>query len=276
MPFQDSSDRRIPAWAVDPFKDHLSHLKATGKLLELSTMGISSIRAMPDMARAIIFADGDESDDAKEKIERAKEYAKFAQEEVDAGFPQLYADATIGLWTSLESTIREFFRRWVANRESARNLKCIASIRVTIGEWESLSLDERPAFIIDHLERATAANLKQGIGRFECILTEFGLGGAVDDDNRRELFELQKVRNVLVHNRGIADRQLIESCPWMDLSIGKNVRVKPCCYSRYAVAVNDYCANIIHRLLKLYDAERLKTEVGSDEEPGAMLTPDRG
>lgn len=61
-----------------------------------------------------------------------------------------------------------------------------------------------------------------GVARFETLLALVELSGAIDEEHRKGLFELQQVRNVIVHRAGIVDRRLREQCPGSTWSLARN------------------------------------------------------
>ena len=120
---------------------------------------------------------------------------------------------------------------------------------------ESLPHEDRPSYLLDLLEQEVASGLKLGVGRFESLLDIFGLSGAVPNFVRRYLFELSQVRNVLVHRRGIADRRLVDQCPWLKLQIGDRVVVRHEQMARYMTAGLAYAMTILQRLRCLFGKE---------------------
>jgi hypothetical protein len=86
------------------------------------------------------------------------------------------------------------------------------------------------------------------INRFELLLEPFGLSGPVSETTKRGLFELNQVRNSLMHRAGKADRRLIEACPWLNLSAGQTVNLTGDAYKRYQEAAFDYVTEIIIRI----------------------------
>ena len=74
------------------------------------------------------------------------------------------------------------------------------------------------------------------------------MSGSVEEHVKRTLFEMNQVRNVLVHKRGIADRRLVEACPWLNLSLGDSVKVDHKMFQRYDEAVQKYVLTIMDRV----------------------------
>src|SRR5262249_51191654 len=79
-------------------------------------------------------------------------------------------------------------------------------------------------------------------------LEPFGLSGAVPDAVQRDVFELNQVRNCLLHRAGRADRRLIDACPWLGLTTGMPVVVTHQTYQRYVVSLIRYATQLVVRI----------------------------
>lgn len=132
-------------------------------------------------------------------MKSANKEAELARRELNDEFPLLHAQTTIALWSALEAAIRLVLVRWLQNYKQAMEVEEIQKLRVRIGEYERLEGEDRFSYILDRLEQELAAPLKAGSTRFELLLNPFSLSRPVDKDVRRNLFELNQIRNVLVH-----------------------------------------------------------------------------
>lgn len=237
-----------PEWATQPFRDFIEQTKRLDELLRLSISGISILRGMPKIVEVLAKMQGESGKETRDTLQRAKKEAELAKREVKDDFPLLHAQTTIALWSALEATIRYFLTRWLQNYEKAMEVEAIQKLRVKIGEYESLEGEERFFYILNRLEQELATPLKTGVTRFESLLDPFGLAGPVDEDVRRNLFELNQVRNALVHRAGLADRRLTNSCPWMKLKVGDPVKVDREMTTRYSESVANYALELIIRI----------------------------
>lgn len=248
-----NSDHKVPEWATMPFHDHIKYIERMNALVHLSIQGISSMRAAPQMFETLAKIRGETTlVSAQERIEQVKISAELAQREVDDGFPVLFAQATVSLWSSLESTVRLFVARWLENNPSAMQVEVIKRLRVRIGEYESLSGEDRFFYILDQFERELGSGMRLGISRFETILQPFGLMSEIEDDLRRDIFEMQQVRNIIMHRGGIADRRFVESCPWVNISIGMPVVVTHESFHKYMDAGGMFIAKLIKKVAEYF------------------------
>jgi hypothetical protein len=251
-----SASNCSPAWAFQPFKDFGDQVVRQYELLQLSKMGIDGIRGLPRLVEVLAKNDHTRDDAAKQhRLENAQQQAELAQREVDEGFPLLHAYAALAMWSSLEASVRLFLARWLEHSKGALEVKAVQKLRVRIGEYESLKGEDRFFYILDLLEQDTAAPFRAGITRFEAILKPFGLSGAVDDEVQRDLFELNQIRNVLMHRGGRVDRRLVEACPWQGLMVGQQVIIDNHAIERYFHAVARYGDELLQRVEEYFAAE---------------------
>lgn len=252
------SSTALPQWAANPLSAYLDDVEKLEHLLHLSMRGISMIRAAPKAfdALALVEPDKYDSDDAKVRRSQVGEYARLAQEEVDNGFPLLHMQAAITLWSGLESVVRNLAVAWFRNRPEAYQIEGVRRIRVRLGEYELLTLDERGYHIVELLEQEVSAGMKLGVGRFESLLDPIGLGGSVSESVRRTLLELSQIRNVLVHRRGVVDRRFVEQCPWMNMTPGQSLVVSHKQFERYHSASVAYVMELIQRLRMFFGQGR--------------------
>jgi len=215
------------------------------------------LRGIPKAVEALAkTGPDDESSTYEKRLEQAKQEADMAQKEVDNGFPLLHAQAVVSLWGSLESLMSTFLARWLANEPKAILMNQVQKLKVQLGDYESLDREERSYYILDLLERDLQSPLKQGVSRFELPLEIFGLGGQVDRNVNKKLFEMGQIRNVIVHRRGIVDRKLKSACPWLKTTIGKSIVINHHDYKQYSYAAISYVTELIVRVAVYFGQSR--------------------
>jgi hypothetical protein len=240
-------------WVRAPIKRCLEFVWDARRILGLSLRGINQstsielIEAVANLER--LDDSGEEAENARQRmLTEARALATFAREQVAQGHPLLHAHTTVALWTSLEVMIEDLLVAWLINKPEALQAPAFKAIRVHVAEYERLDKEDRIRLLIQELERATNAAYKQGVGRFEIILQGIGLDGAIEEDTRKTLYELSHVRNLIVHRSGLVDRRFMESCPWLDSTIGTDFVVSPQKFLEYFMAVSDYVTTLINRL----------------------------
>lgn len=235
------------AWAKDPFRDFVKYAEDVRRLVDVSTKGVIALLAIPNTA-LLLNSTQDPKRNTPEDIEKLEALAALAKQEQDAGFPMMYAHATISIWTALETLTKEFAVAWLANEPSAMKVDAVKKIKISVTDYQEMTEAERYYYIYENLERELSAPLKQGITRFETILKALDIGGNVDETVRDTLYELSNIRNVLIHRNSVADKRLVDACPWLSLSVGDRVIITPERFRRYMIASIDYVTAVSLRV----------------------------
>lgn len=239
-------------WSRKPFEDAVEALAELAGVLQLSTTGLSQLSRSVELVEAVTKWDeivGREIDpsDKEFRLERARDNAEFAQKEMDRGFPVLHAHAVTGMWGLLEAFIEDLVVAFLENDQALLATPALANIKIPLAEYEQLEPTDRLRFLVDEFGRGARADLKQGVSRFETLLSLVGMSGAVPDATRRDLYELSQVRNVLVHRAGMVDRRLANSCPWLGVKPGERLRIQHSDYTRYSKALEAYIRELLCR-----------------------------
>jgi hypothetical protein len=253
---------KLPDWAGPPFRRFLEDQRQVLIFYHLAIEGIGIIyyrfQRVEELAEELKklneksgIESAHEPDEIKEH-EEMKKRAEYARREAEQGFPVLNEQATVNLWSALETLVKDLVACWIENVPTARQSEAVRKVRIRLADYEAMSAEERSFYLIDELERDLGAPLRQGVNRFEVLLTLFGLSGELEDDLRRELFELSHVRNVIVHRRGIADRKLVDACPWLALKTGDRVTVTSDAHHRYFDAVHAYGTVLVNRVNRYF------------------------
>jgi hypothetical protein len=262
--------KKIPEWAKAPLTRFLDHCEESHRLLHMSMQGICGLRGIPQ-ALEVLEETRREDDpvpegDARARLKEARERAKFAEAEIERGFPLLHAHALIGLWASFEAAIEDVLVAFLMNQSEILQHEAFAKLRVPLCEFEMLEKDERMRFLISEFERNQGLSRKHGVDRFEVVLAPFGLSGAVDPEIKKKVREMHFIRNVLVHRAGIADRRLVQGCPWLGLQVGQSVIITHEAAVGYENALGKYLVKLIHRLRLKFGVDAEGDENRADSE----------
>lgn len=239
--------RPTPEWAMQSFHEFNEYLHRLMQVVQLTIRGIS--RSGPDaieQAAKIRVALG-EPPETPLNLQAAQEAARVAQDELAKDFPLVHAQAIVLLWGALENLAETFVARLIIKVPSLIRNEPWSNLRVKIGEYEPLDQEERAYYLVTLLQSIVGAPMKRGINRFESMFEAVGLKGAVSDEVAQAMFELQQVRNVIVHNRGIVDRRLQRDCPWLLLTSGEELRVTGEMYCKYCSMAAEYVIEVIRR-----------------------------
>jgi len=281
----------LPAWARRPFEEYLDLSEKLHEVLHLSMEGIARLRALPDLERKMAYARQVLAETAsargstaspehadvlvpsevqEQRLKSAERLADLALREVDDEFPILHGQAVVSLWTALESLSRNALTAWLDNdpKEIWKHER-LRKMKVALSEYQGLAPEEQSAYVAEMVERELGSPLGLGIGRFEGIFDVVGLAGVVEEGLRRDILELGNVRNALVHRGGVADRRLVETCPWLGLRLGDPVKVSHSRFCAYYSAAHDYVLERIQRMRVHFGLCRYEAPSGATNVPPA-------
>ena len=213
---------------------------------------------------------GEKEEEAKRKLEATKLEAELAQREVANNFPFLHAQAVLLLCSSFECLIYDFLRIWLMHEPRTLQREEIQRIKIRFADYQSMSEKERLEYVVRELERDLRTSDRIGIGRFEGLLGAVGLSGPVPKAMQRDLFELYQIRNVLAHRRGLVDRKLAETCPWLRLKVGSAIRIDQKGYTKYSKVVSAYAVLLIHRSAAYFGVKLRTNKDGAAVNVGKM------
>jgi hypothetical protein len=237
---------KVPPWVGTFFRDSYDSFERLMGVIHLSRRSIAGMRAMPRLKKALAAVQGKVQDEVE--AQRVEKDAQLAQSEVENGFPVLHTFAVVALWSWLEHTIKGILVEHISRNPRTLKSGAFPKLKIKLGDYVALTKREQASYIVDLLEQETSSPLKQGINRFEILLDPLGLAGATPDNVTRQIYELQQVRNVIVHQNGRCDRRLRASCPWLKVKLGNQVTVSAPQLDLYAVAVSDYALEVLYRI----------------------------
>lgn len=262
------SMKKVPDWATAPFEEFLDFADSLDNVIRLSASGIAMMQAVPQAIKAIQKARGESSSsDTETKLNRAHKDAAFAASELAEGFPILHGQAAVALWSAVEALARNVLVAWLAHeRATVLNRPHLSKLKISLVEYEQTSEQDRPEYLAETIERFLDAPLRSGVTRLDDYFALVGLDGRVAEDERRGLFELNNIRNVLVHRNAKADRRLLAACPWLTYKPGEAVKISRSTLNRYFTVTHSY---VLERIQMLLEARG----VGRYEPPGGGATP---
>lgn len=248
---QNRKDFEGPPWAHDICHRYLDQMGRLHDFVSLAVNAVGAMEALPSLVEAMQGGRGrgdGSSEGQKERLKHAEHLADLAKREISEGFSMIFSQVTITLWSLLEMFFGELASGWITNEPDVFKSEALSRLRVSVGEYEMLSREERSYFIVGVLERDVGAGLRKGVERFESVLRVFGLDGAVPKKLGRDVYELGQVRNLLAHRNGKADREFVDGCPWLKLGVGDELRVSRDMFERYRRAVINYVLLVFCRV----------------------------
>jgi hypothetical protein len=153
-----ATEGRLPTWAHEVLSQYVDRHVRRRNVLRLSVDGIAGMRGRARLME--VLAKGKEKDGlegSQAAIAQAKEDEKLAEFEITHGFPVLYEQASIALWSGLEALIRLLVAQVLFNVPDARKCEVVQSLKVKIGDYESLDELERCLWIADLIDQGVVA-----------------------------------------------------------------------------------------------------------------------
>ena len=159
------------------------------------------------------------------EVATAKEIEELSERQLSEGFPLLHNSAAVLIWGALETTVRDWVIAWAAS-DLRRFLKSDArDLKLSLEQWIEIPEEDRARAIVEMLERGKGANLKKGIGRFDSLLTAVGIDPVVSAQDRKHLYELSSLRNVIAHRASVADQKFVKDCGNLGYAVGDAICV---------------------------------------------------
>jgi hypothetical protein len=247
-----SKEKRVkagaPKWSTAAFKEFINYQERLMEVLDLSSRGIDIVTSAPKMVKALAKAEGTTTTiEYKNQLAKAESMAKLAVFERDNDFPILHAQFVVSLWGSLETLVLDVVADWIVNQPEVLNTAAWHNIRVKVSEYETLDTEQKAIYLASSMDQMLSGPLKGGVNRFESLMETVGLKGAVSSEVSKTLWELQQVRNIIAHKRGIADKKFCGACPWLGSNPGDIVSVGRSMYNKYFEAVIGYSTELIAR-----------------------------
>lgn len=250
--------QRVPEYACVPLTAFLQYVESSCQLVDASKRSLSLASGVSDLFEAIAEplrqAIPSGWDDAKHQaaLKKAKETAAFAATESQQGFPFLHGFLIVGIWGALEATVEDLVVALLSNEPSLLQNERFSKIKIPPADYEFLEKEDRMRLIVSEAERSLRSAQRKGVDAFESLLECVGLSGPVSDEIRETFWEMNHVRNVIVHRRSCADRRFVNACPWLAIKIGEHVTVNESTFDRYASSLALYAKGLIYRLADRY------------------------
>ena len=234
----------------EEFETFIAYAEETDNLLYLSMRAISGLQGITRLTEVLSKSEFDEKRErySPSDIEEARKLEDLAKSEIERGFPLIIAHSIVAIWSALEACIPEFCADWLIAQPELLESEGLAKIKVSATLLNTADRRGAMRAVVSEIERQVDAPQKAGLGRFQANLEKLGLGFGLDDDLRKSLFEMSKVRNLIVHRLGKADEIFANECPWRNLNSGDRLVLTLDDYKRYRSSSGEYAAQIIEAL----------------------------
>jgi hypothetical protein len=241
-------------YAFAPLRQCLDSLVTMRRLFDICVQGLDIVAQLPAVVKSGSSKEQKPGDGLK--FDRVLDNAEFSQNERKRGFPLLHSYTLVSVWGALEAGLEDMLVGILLNEQEVLATDELAKIKIPLGTFELLNKEERMRLLLGEIQRTQRSGLTQGVGGFENVLRVFALDGSVDDGIKKELWEFNHVRNVIVHRASRADSRLVQACPAMNLNVGDAIVLTHETYHDYIQAVAGYIQIIVRRLAARYEAVR--------------------
>ncbi|MFD2163676.1 hypothetical protein ACFSJU_14800 [Paradesertivirga mongoliensis] len=258
MRTNDSEKARNYDGILKVLTDLLDDVNKLQNMATVVVVGLGLNQKFPGLVEALkgINIDHNQGEDFEEIINR---HAKLAEEEEDQGYPFLYSQASIMLYSNLEACIKRIVITYFRHN-NLTEIKEVSNLKITVAEYYNLDDDDRYDYLFQQYEKSITIGIQYGVTRFESLLKPIGLSGPMTEEVSKTIFELSQIRNVLLHRGSIADRHFIKSCPWVAYNLGDSIKVDRDQYNRFTEAVGEYFVLLVERLRELKAIPPRKSE----------------
>jgi len=239
-------------WYTDPFYRFTNFAEEADRVLHLSIKGIIQISRQMPLLEALdnlerIRAEGEMRPYEPKDFKAARIEAEFARQEIEKEFPLLNAHSLVTIWSAMEALFEDVLVAHIIHRPEILKEDVFQKIRIPLATYEQLSQEDKARLLVYELQRSLSSEQRLGLDCFEALLKVVGLAGKVEDEIRRDIYELQQLRHTIVHRASLADRKLVEACPWLKLIPGERILISHEQYRRLMAAVNKYVTVVIER-----------------------------
>jgi len=262
---------QIPQYAGGPMNRFLDTYKLAMQLLHLSMRGIGLLQSMPEVFEALVQVENRHSPEEKDQYEKdlvvARQEAQLAVEQEKQGFPLLHAHTLVTIWGALEAAIEDVLLGILMNEPHILHGASFPKIKITLGDFENLDKEDRMRLVLSELCRDQGQGRRaRGVDYFEVMLQPFGLSDAVDAEIKKNLWTVHNLRNAVVHRSFLADRRLVEACPWLLLKPGDPIIITHEMLHEYASACPAYVSTITKRIDIKYNPTTSRFRAGAETE----------
>jgi hypothetical protein len=240
---------------IGPIAECLKGLKTIDLFIDSTLLGLrhaSEATGWIEVAKRVEKLRSGSIRDEDRRFEKAKllsqDLEEFAKQENTDGHPYLYGISIVRVWTILETLADDLMLLRLVERKYKVDSDVFSNVKLPLREILGVSPESQAEAVLNELKQVTRARLQQGVGRFEALLSAISLGGAIDEDIRKAIFECGQVRNLIVHRNAIVDSKFMSACPWFAVAQGDRLPLSRKFFQLYFNAVFWYAMELQFRI----------------------------
>ena len=116
----------------------------------------------------------------------------MAKSEIENGFPFLHNQASLILYSQLEGAVKRFIIEFFGIDGILTKIGELSKIKITIADYYNLNGTEKLEYLFQQYEKNVSIGMQYGVTRFEALLKPIGFAGEIDEDTRKNIFELSQ------------------------------------------------------------------------------------
>ena len=244
-----------PAWlseALDNFRVSVNSFEAVAKVVRSS---LSAAEVKPRMTKSLALSHDAETARYYSQptvLEEAIKDAAVATRERESDYQTLLYTGLLLHWASLETFTEDVMLGAVRADPGCLSTADLTKVKLSIADMLVVDELERTHLVVRALERHVGADLRSGVTRFEPLLSLIGLAGATRHGVAPNIYEAQKIRNLIAHRRGRVDARFVADCPRVNAVIGQQLRIPEADYFGYFRSIIDYVQTIHARATRRF------------------------
>jgi len=231
-------------WWLDPIHRFVEYVVEERDLVELSRVSIEMLRTHDDQSPRL-----HEAIDALDRVVLPSQILARAERESVRDHSLLHGHSLVAAWSAMETMTLDLVATWLLHRPEARNASGVVDIKLPYSTFEGLEPHERAEVVARELDAQRGP--RSGIKRFERLLRAVDLPDLETPNDSvlaSNIYEMQQVRHVFAHKRGIADRDFFRACPHLGYSPGSHIVIDRDTWARAIVTGLVYAEVVLTRI----------------------------
>lgn len=238
----------VMRWWKEPIRVFAEYVEDERDLVELSRVSVEMLRTELEASPQLHAA--------AETLTRAVTAAELvgsAEEESSKDHPLLHGHSVVAIWSALETMVGDVVESWLLWWPPARTR---AGARVSLAALHGLPADEWGLGARQLLDRAyqklnRTVRSPRRLDHYEWLLDTVGLVADPQDYDAQmtqNLWEMQQIRNVFAHKRGVADARFVTQNKNLPFSVRDEIRIDRDAWADFLVTTLLYADVMVRRM----------------------------
>lgn len=238
-------------WKLEPFYDCSDKLDKIIDILAVTMNGcFLSTNYDKILNRLKEYEDDGFINEIKHQTILDDQAKEAGEHEIETSFRYTTSQALVQMWSALEDSIKNYVINHIHHENEVHEIPEIGEIEIKYSDYLQSNDFELSLAIAEEYIANRKFSYNSGVTRFEVLLKPFGISGKVPQNVKYDIYEMQKLRNCIVHRSGKVDQILLEECPKIDAALGENVPINTTELLRYHKAMTGFLRLILEWLMQ--------------------------